>query len=346
MFCGNNYSFASNDFSLSSYLINHVNDKVFPCPDNKILFIDKNNVIGESLKMFDGDSNRIEWNKPIGRIFDLKIIDKKIVLITEKAGYIIKMVYDINGNFLHKNTLFKISKPSSYYEIKYLKESNKTKEKVVTKFNNSFIVYSYPWKKPEIIYKLNLTNNMEKFYKIQEWNMNYPYLVVKFMDGGAEVFDNFPIKVINIISKHETLIKYNTNRSYSFSLDNNNIIITSSESTRPPIQPDITKKQTFFYSYDLSTGKLVSSKNKIFTEGKDEDNTGWKTKIIYDQILVEDLGANKWDLYDLKGNILIKDMVNLDKNGKFIYFFKKEKQAYFLVLISDQFCSVKKVILN
>ncbi|MBP2115801.1 hypothetical protein [Paenibacillus silagei] len=268
----------------------------------------------------------------VNPILDVKVLNnpQKIVLLKKGKGTkISKLVFSFDGKVTSKT---EIALKNAGDKIKWVAPTGKVNERIMVQSNNTFNLYQYPWTKPSVSYNAKISDKGYESVSVMDWEFDgYPNLAIKYRAQGV-MSDEYFLKMVNLYSKNETLLKdFNTDFSIN---SNSNYVTAFSSYTYQAVPGNVTRPsakdvQKVFRLIDKTTRKETASIKQTFKE--EGDISGWITESINGQVFVGNLLEQSWSLFSQEGSIILKQQ-DWPKDGaaKFLYYNTNSQTAYFL----------------
>lgn len=255
---------------------------VTPLTGNRVLLMNRNVDNRSTVQVLDTALNAVVWSKTL-KVYDLTVVtvSKKIVLLTEDKNAIKKIALDYDGkelssdNFHNALKIPKTTEEGSFY-ARWSAPSTGVPERIAIVNNGQFQLFQSPWKSSKVSYglEMNPNNTYEDIRLIDVKYPGYPYVIAEYQGSGIGS-TTYVLRVINLYNKQEYSLPFGSTQRLGghdivYQSDGKNLLVSTSHEERVgatfknPEAP-----QPVFYSYQLTTGKLVHSLNANFVPDQD-----------------------------------------------------------------------------
>lgn len=327
----------------------HIDTQIVNLPHDQAVLVD---MAKHHIEMVDLNTSKSLWKQSYDRIFsyDVLIGSNKMVLLVDHKNSLQKITLSTAkatmGQVLSTTTL-----PQTLYQsvvgngsqLDWSAPTATTKEQIVVQSTKQLSVYQAPWKKAVLSTtpSIQQTFNYENVNPYQV-NTQSHYVVAQYNGGSLMQSQN----VFYIWDTAHPTVKGKTitapwNIDADFQLQNNELILYTTNSKGNPLGANTDKPFPVYARYNLATGQPTYEMMRTFADRDAE----WTTDYNNNQVFLVDDSEQKNYLYDRNGKEIWQMSKTSDNTvSKFI---KYENGLLYMIVenLDHQFSIVKQPLL-
>ncbi|WP_411348945.1 hypothetical protein [Paenibacillus sp. WLX2291] len=305
--------------------------------DERTLFVNQEE---GTLYMTSLSSSTRLWSHTYDHLYSYDVLDAsgKIVIIVSQNHKLQKIVLSLNGNtlstFIYPTALLQTLNTGGNDQTSHLSWSAQTAgnaERIALQTGQQVLIYRSPWNKPVRTLSLQAySNNNNEALTVLNMEYESNKLVIRYRSG--ELHDQryvFELLDTSSASHRSHLVRAPLSTIGEFKLDQGQAVIYLSNDTGNKLQKDGSTSYPIYSRYDVTTGKLLVQRTRVFTDAQQN----WRTDYNNHQVFVQVDSEQRLYLWDQAGNELWRTPTLSDQ--LLFRFIKYEKGTLYL-LVEDQ----------
>lgn len=280
------------------------------------------------------------WSRTYAHLYSYHVLDDsgKIVVIAKQNNKLQKIVLSSGGQilstFIYPTALLNKLQMSGDGQQAHLVWSAPTAgyaERLALQVGQQVMIYRSPWNKPVRTLTLQAysQNNNEALTVL---NMDYQSnkLVIRYSSGELhEQRYVFELLDTSTASHRSHLVRAPLSTIGEFKLEQGQAVIYLSNDTGNKLQKDGSTSYPIYSRYDVTTGKLLLQKTRVFTDAQQN----WRTDYNNGQVFVQVDSEQRLYVWDQHGKELWR-MPTL--SDQLLFRFIKYEKGMLYLLVEDQ----------